>query len=259
MRLIPLIFLLVTFVVEAADVPSISVLNLKIADDQKLPLSNKVQFIIKSSNTEAIFDFLKTRNNIKAKTLSNSSLWISLDTTKELLGESNSNYLKSSFVIDYDEPEVQAFVNDFKLKYQGQIWGIDDLLEYVDDYIDNPSFSRGFDLASIVVKKRSGDCTEYSVLTTALARALGMPSRVMVGAIIIDEGDKVSAIGHAWSEIWQEGKWKIADSAMFKGEYENLFYLPSSELMKEDLGYTLSIFKIVGLMPKEIIDLKDLK
>ena len=52
----------------------------------------------------------------------------------------------------------------------------------------------------------TGDCTEHAVLTTALARAAGLPARMAVGLIYVG-----GAFGyHAWSEIYV-GRWVEMD------------------------------------------------
>jgi transglutaminase-like putative cysteine protease len=52
-----------------------------------------------------------------------------------------------------------------------------------------------------------GDCNEHAVLLTALARAAGIPARVVAGAVYLDGG----FLYHAWTELWL-GPWVSADA-----------------------------------------------
>ena len=54
-----------------------------------------------------------------------------------------------------------------------------------------------------------GDCTEHSVLFVALARAVGIPSRVAVGIAYWPPGDGFG--WHAWAEVYVGGKWVAVD------------------------------------------------
>jgi len=58
-----------------------------------------------------------------------------------------------------------------------------------------------------VLASLRGDCNEHAVLLTALARAAGIPARVVAGAVYAGDGFYY----HAWSELWL-GRWISADS-----------------------------------------------
>ncbi|MFN8600710.1 MAG: transglutaminase-like domain-containing protein [Candidatus Binatia bacterium] len=64
-----------------------------------------------------------------------------------------------------------------------------------------------------VAKSLRGDCNEHAVLLTALARAVGIPARVVAGTVYGDlgvPGDE-GFYYHAWSELWL-GSWVSADA-----------------------------------------------
>src|SRR3989454_203232 len=58
-----------------------------------------------------------------------------------------------------------------------------------------------------VLAARRGDCNEHAVLLAALARAAGIPARVVAGAIYLDG----AFYYHAWTELWL-GTWVSADA-----------------------------------------------
>jgi hypothetical protein len=58
-----------------------------------------------------------------------------------------------------------------------------------------------------VLASLRGDCNEHAVLLAALARAAGIPARVVAGAVYADDGFYY----HAWNELWL-GDWVSADA-----------------------------------------------
>jgi len=58
-----------------------------------------------------------------------------------------------------------------------------------------------------VLASRRGDCNEHAVLLAALARAAGIPARIIAGAVYANDGFYY----HAWNELWV-GAWVSADA-----------------------------------------------
>jgi hypothetical protein len=63
--------------------------------------------------------------------------------------------------------------------------------------------------ALVVYESRAGDCNEHSVLFAALARAAGIPTRIVTG-LLYTEG---RFFYHAWNEVFL-GEWIAVDSLM---------------------------------------------
>jgi hypothetical protein len=60
-----------------------------------------------------------------------------------------------------------------------------------------------------VLDMGEGDCNEHAVLFAAVARAAGIPARMIAGAVYIDG----AFLYHAWCEIWL-GRWVSIDPAL---------------------------------------------
>jgi len=61
------------------------------------------------------------------------------------------------------------------------------------------------------LRKLKGDCTEYMYLFAALARANGIPTRLMAG-YVYDKSSLVKADDyHNWAEVYIDGKWRLVD------------------------------------------------
>lgn len=59
-----------------------------------------------------------------------------------------------------------------------------------------------------VLETRAGDCNEHAVLFAALARAVGLPARVVAGLVYQDG----SFLYHAWNEVWVGRGWLSVDA-----------------------------------------------
>ncbi len=60
-----------------------------------------------------------------------------------------------------------------------------------------------------VLEMGAGDCNEHAVLWAALARAAGLPARVVAGVVYTDE----VFLYHAWNEVWLGSGWVSVDPA----------------------------------------------
>lgn len=61
-----------------------------------------------------------------------------------------------------------------------------------------------------VLEMRAGDCNEHAVLFAALARAVGLPARVVAGVVYLDG----AFLYHAWNEVWLGNGWVSVDTAL---------------------------------------------
>ncbi len=68
------------------------------------------------------------------------------------------------------------------------------------------------DSALVILKQRSGDCSEHARLFVALARAVGLPAREVTGLIYCNDGGP--AFGwHAWAQVHDGTRWRGIDPA----------------------------------------------
>ncbi len=72
-------------------------------------------------------------------------------------------------------------------------------------YIKNP---RG---AFYAFTKRSGDCTEFMYLFTAMCRSVGIPARGIGGYICTKDTILKPSAYHNWAEFYDNGVWHISD------------------------------------------------
>ncbi len=101
-------------------------------------------------------------------------------------GFDRAPYLASSGMIGANDPEIIRFVGTQRAN-RNRAETAEDLRRKVHTHINQKSLGVGLASASDVVRTREGDCSEHAVLLAAALRAAGIPSRVVSGAVYIDE------------------------------------------------------------------------
>ena len=160
-----------------------------------------------------------------------------IDAYPQLQSPAGRTWLEATFVIDYDEPVFAKL--ETEMKERGVRNERAALVKFVDELIDE-DVPRGWDLASVVATRRQGDCSEHAVLTAALARRAGMPARVVIGIALVSNNNDHAAIGHAWTEVLEGGKWVIADAAL-NGLDQTVRYIPVGLIEDESMGYKMGL------------------
>jgi transglutaminase-like putative cysteine protease len=161
-------------------------------------------------------------------------------------------HLECTFLIDCDESPVrQAAVR--AARELGSEPDMPALTAWVRGYITQKTHTRGFDIASVVSRRREGDCTEHAVLLAALARLRKIPARVVLGLVLIDvEKQGPLALGHAWVEFHDKKNWRVADAALpleevkkaANGARYRVRYVPVSVVSREDAGYNAGLIDL---------------
>lgn len=121
----------------------------------------------------------------------------------------NADYLAPNAYIQSDDPALAAqaaeIIGDTKDVYRAA--------KMLERWVgESMRFDMGVVLAPSVevFQKRRGTCTEYAVLLTAMARAVGIPSRFVMGYVYV--GGMFG--GHAWTEILAGDRWIPLDGAV---------------------------------------------
>ncbi|MFH0765643.1 MAG: transglutaminase domain-containing protein [Calditrichota bacterium] len=103
----------------------------------------------------------------------------------------------------------------------------------------------GIPSALAVLQMREGDCNEHSVLFTAMARSLGIPTRIQMG--VVYQGG--SFYYHAWPAAWVDGAWMECDPT-FGQETADAARIA---LVSGDLSDAVSLASVIGRLSIEII------
>lgn len=100
-----------------------------------------------------------------------------------------------------DAPEVKATAKEIVGEEQNAWRAAKAIVLWVSQEM-NPNYDVGFATAKEILTNREGDCSEYTVITVALCRAVGIPARAAVG---IKYAGGIFAL-HMWPEVYV-GRW----------------------------------------------------
>lgn len=252
--------LALSFSLQAQSDPSFATIQIETDASYEYPLAERISFSLYTKDPVASVDMLKQWSGLEATVSDQNTVLVSMTKRPSFNGELDAKYQSDSFVIDISEHSTQAFIDGFNVPDTSSNIALN-IEAYVSQFIAFPTYEHGFNIASKVAVNRSGDCTEYAVLTTALARALNIPARLMFGTVLIEDKNTVEAVGHAWTEIWHNEAWQIIDAALYGIEdtspvSNRVYYLPISSLEDEGPGFSFSMMGSMMLMPYKIENLK---
>lgn len=172
-------------------------------------------------------------------TLRGDAVELELAESRTLPGAPEARHRAASFVVDWQEPAVQALRAALVAEH-GERPSLDALRDFTEGAIPRKTMERGWDLASVVARSGVGDCTEHAILLAALARALGRPARVVLGVLLVLSPESVTGFGHAWAEIHDGDAWRAVDATPVASQ-GRVRYLPFTALEDESAGYTLAL------------------
>ena len=129
--------------------------------------------------------------------------------------ESVEEYLADTIYLQVDDPLIVATARE-AIGDETDAWKAAVKLEkWVHENITAKGLGVAFATAKEVCESREGDCTEHGVLLAALARVVGIPSRVAAGLVYFE-----GKFGyHMWSEVYV-GKWIALDATLGAGRVD---------------------------------------
>ena len=136
-------------------------------------------------------------------------------------------YLQASAYLEVNAPEIQSLARQAVGDEKNPVLAAHRIEHFVRAYITKKDLNVGFGSAEETAKSREGDCTEHAVLCAALGRAVGLPTRCVVGFGYIPPGDDEPTITnavdtdtgifgfHMWAEAWiGPDQWVPMDAAL---------------------------------------------
>ncbi|MCX8052365.1 MAG: transglutaminase-like domain-containing protein, partial [Armatimonadetes bacterium] len=97
--------------------------------------------------------------------------------------------------------------------------------------------------ASDVLESKIGVCRDYATLFAAMARAVGVPSKVVSGLLYLNDGFYY----HAWVECWV-GEWVPFDATM-PTDFVDATHI---KLVEGDATTMFSLAKVIGSLRAEV-------
>ncbi len=126
-----------------------------------------------------------------------------------------ATYLEETVYLQCKDEKVVAAAKE-AVGHEKVSWAAAKKIErWVNANIKKKNFGVGFASAKEVAERLEGDCTEHAVLCAAMARAAGIPSRLAVGLVSVQD----IFGGHMWTEVWV-GKWVALDATIARDLFD---------------------------------------
>ena len=121
-----------------------------------------------------------------------------------------------------------------------------------------PTSDEALATADHVAKTLRGDCTEYAMLTAAMCRAEGVPSRTAVGLIYADVKGQPAFAFHMWTEVWISGEWRSLDATLGQGRIgaTHLKICDQSWHEARDMTPLFPVVRVLGKIRIEVVSVE---
>ncbi len=122
-----------------------------------------------------------------------------------------SEYLESNFFIRSDDPLVRQYARE-ALGDNGADKPALEQARRIKNWVRRkvkPNYEIALATADEVARCLEGDCSEMGMLAAAMARSVGIPSRVVLGLVYDSENQGFG--GHLWTEMFADGQWHTVD------------------------------------------------
>jgi hypothetical protein len=167
-------------------------------------------------------------------------------------------FLKSSYFLDSDNERVRALAARI-VGDETDPWTKARRIEgWVREHMSG-SNGVGFATASQIARDLQGDCRQHAMLTAALCRAAGVPSRTAVGLVYVDDPDRGPVFGfHMWTEVWIKGQWLGLDATLGRGGVgaAHLKIADHSWRDIQTLAPLLPVTRVLGKIRIEVVSVK---
>lgn len=168
-------------------------------------------------------------------------------------------FLKSCYYLDSDNAKVKELarqavgdeVDPWKKARRVEAW-IHEKMR-----LDN---TVAFCPASQVARDLAGDCRQHAMLTAAMCRAAGVPSRSAVGLVYVADPRRGPVLGfHMWAEVWVRGRWLALDATLGRGSVgaAHVKIADSSWYDTESQTPLLPVARVLGKLSVEVVSVND--
>jgi hypothetical protein len=127
----------------------------------------------------------------------------------------DAQFVRSNAIVSSDDERVKALANRAIAKAETPWDKAVRIEHWVFENIRDKNFAIAFAPADEVARNLSGDCSEHAVLAAAMSRAVGLPSRIAVGLLYVDNPrQRIKGFGyHVWHEVYVNQRWVALDSS----------------------------------------------
>ena len=194
------------------------------------------------------FNFIRHRQTLKEEVLEITKEEINpiQSTLLPIEKKGYERYLESSPFIQSNDQLIIEVANKIVHSEKDPLNMVKAITQWVYETIEKkPTMS--IPSALEVIKTKVGDCNEHTTLFTALARAKGIPTRIITGIVFFER----NFFYHTWAEVFL-GQWISVDPTM------NQFPADATHIgfVEGELDKQMEIMKIIGNLKAEILEYK---
>jgi transglutaminase-like putative cysteine protease len=164
-----------------------------------------------------------------------------------------SDYLKPTVYIQSDDPQIMQQARDIVGNEDNAWIASSKICTWVFENIEEKNYSVGFASAKQTLESLEGDCSEHSVLFVALARSLGIPTKLCYGIAPFGDG----FLYHVWAEVYV-GEWVAVDPAFNQHQADAAHILLSAGTGDNMVEMGLPVSRAMNKLTIEIWDDKDM-
>ncbi len=175
-------------------------------------------------------------------------------------------FLASTTAANIEDPTVKKLATRaLKDAPEGKAERAEKLRRFVYSFIKKKSLDVGFATASETARTKAGDCSEHGVLLAALLRADGIPSRVAVGVLYVDDFAGESGIFgyHMWAQalLDKDGqkRWVDLDATLPNGTPFDATHIALGVSDLSDQGGMESMAGLLNVIGKLSIKVESVK
>jgi hypothetical protein len=170
--------------------------------------------------------------------------------------EPPAEYLRSNHTLCSDDAQVKHLARQ-AIGTEKDPWRKALRIEnWVCTHLRNKNFTEAFATADQVARSLEGDCTEHAVLAAAMCRAVGVPSRTVIGLVHLPTQ---RAMGfHMWIEVWINGNWYALDPTLGQGRVGATHLKISDQHWNDTQSLLpfLPLTRILGRLEIEVLSVK---
>ncbi len=120
------------------------------------------------------------------------------------------DFLNDEKLVQLSHPHIQRIAK--RLRSDDHRETIERTFNWIVKNVKKSGYTRDDRGAVEALKNKSGDCTEFMYLFTALARANGIPTRNVAGFVARENRILRPADYHNWNEVYVDGAWYLVDT-----------------------------------------------
>ncbi|HTQ37159.1 MAG TPA: transglutaminase-like domain-containing protein [Steroidobacteraceae bacterium] len=155
-----------------------------------------------------------------------------------LTPQQRAQFLRATPSVQSDAPEILALARQIAGDETDPVRIAGRIVDWIDRNLQSAYGADALTATAVLAQKR-GDCTEHTLLFTALARAAGVPTRQLGGIIYVD--DPAPLFGwHAWAEIHDGRGWISVDPTWHQLRVDPThvqFSFSGDDLDSDDMGW----------------------